>query len=249
MIPSSSRGRAVLAVVALTCGCREHSDACVALSEGDLRLTAYLTDDGTRARTEIEVRRDDDDLAHGLCDGSALYVDGARATRVRRPSGASVYKVDVAVLEGDEVTRTLTLRDDDFRADYTATIDAPAFEFTAPEPGVELSRAATWDLAWTPTRPGAVIHARVSDVVDGEACLGVPIELELPDAGAAQISPGQLEVDAAGLPTVDRCEATIRLERVASTPLERSDGGGSRLHQDSRLVASTMRELAFTSVP
>jgi len=244
----SPRRRAVLAVVALACGCREHSDACVALSEDDLHLLAYITDDGTRARAEIEVRRDDADLALGLCEGSALYVDGQQATRVRRPSGASVYKVDVPEVEGDTITRTLSLRDDDFRRDYTATLAAPAFEFTAPMPGVELSRAATWDLAWAPARPDAEIHARVSDVVDGKSCLGAPIELDLPDAGTAQISPGQLKVDAAGLPTVDRCEATIRLERLAEAALE-SSSGDSRLHQDSRVLAATMRELAFTSVP
>ena len=251
MAPLSPRRRAVLAVVALTCGCREHSDACVALSEDALHLTTYVTDDGTRARAEIEVRRGEDaaDLALGLCDDSALYVDGKQATRVRRPSGASVYKVDVAVLAGDVVTRTLSLRDDDFRGDYTLTIEAPAFEFTAPAPGVELSRAATWDVAWTPARPGALIRARVSDVVDGESCLGAPIDLELPDAGAAQISPGQLKVDAAGLPTVDKCHATLRLSRLATAALEPADGDSSRLHADSLVLAATLRELEFTSVP
>lgn len=239
-------------MLAALAGCNEPSDACVELSESGLLVTAYINDDGERARTEIEVRRggeDDAGLALGLCDGSALYVDGERATRVRRPSGAYVYRADAAAIEGETAEYVLMLRDDDFRAEYLVAVEAPAFEITAPKPGVELSRAADWDVAWTPSRPGAMIRARVDDVIDGLACLGAPIELELPDEGAAKISPGQLKVDAAGLPSVDACDATIRLSRVATTSLEPAGGGTSQLHADSRAVAATSRELKFTSVP
>ncbi|HEY8376575.1 MAG TPA: hypothetical protein VIK91_08805, partial [Nannocystis sp.] len=160
----------------------------------------------------------------------------------------SVYRVDVARIAGDARKYTFTLRDDDFRADYTATVEAPDFTITAPEPGVALSRTATWDIAWEPPRPDAVIRVRVDDVVDGETCLGAPVDIEVGDVGAAQVAPGQVEVSAAGLPAVDKCSATLRLSRHAVAPLERV-GGASHLHPDSSVFAATSREIPFLSVP
>jgi hypothetical protein len=230
--------------------CNEPSDACADLAESDLIVVVYINDDGKRARTEIEVRRGDpDSLALALCKDSALYVDGQQAKRIRRPSGAHVYRVDAAPITGESAKYTLQLRDDGYRAEYLVNVTAPSFEITSPAKGVQLSRAATWDIAWTPARPGETIRVRVDDVVDGESCLGAPIELELPDEGAARINPGQLKVDAAGLPSVDVCDATLRLSRTAATALMPVGGGASGLHPDSRVLAATSRELEFSSVP
>lgn len=244
--------RPVLALVALASGCSAPSDACIELSEQELVLTAYITDNGAKARAEVELRRVDDDsgVPLRLCDKSVLYVDGEPATRVRRPSGASVYRADIAVLAADvATTHTFRLVDGDDSHEYTATIDAPAFAITAPTPGVELSRSAMWDLAWSPARPDATIRARVDDAIDGETCLGAPIELELPDAGAAKIGSGQVEVAQTGLAAVDKCDAYIQLARVAAAPLVPTGGAASRLHPDSFVEAATSRELPFLSVP
>lgn len=247
---SASPRRLALAVV-LAAGCGEPSDACIALSEEDIVLTAYITDNGERARAEVELVRLDGDersIPLRLCDKNALYIDGARATRVRRPSGASVYRADIAAVADAAATHTFLLRDDRDEVEYTATVDAPAFAITAPKSGVELSRSATWDLAWSPARPGATIVARVDDVIDGETCLGAPVELELPDEGAAQISSGELKVDVEGLAAVDTCAATIRLARTTASALA-PKRGAARLHPESRVEAATSRELPFTSVP
>lgn len=253
MSAMSLRSRLVLALAALAVGCSAPSGACIELSEEDLLLAAYITDDGVKARAEVEVRRSDDEdggVPLRLCDKSALYVDGVRATRVRRPSGASVYRADLKVRAGDVATRhTLRLVDGEHSHDYEATLDAPAFAITSPAAGVELSRTAMWDLAWEPARPDATIRARVDDVIDGETCLGAPIELELPDAGNAKIGSGQVEVAKTGLAAVDKCDAYIQLARLATAPLVPTGGAASRLHPDSFVEAATSRELPFLSVP
>lgn len=250
VMSSLSPRRLVLAAV-LAAGCGEPSDACIALSEEDIVLTAYLTDTGSRARAEVELVRvsgDERSIPLRLCDRNQLFIDGARTTRVRRPSGSSVYRADIKKIADVATTHTFVLRDDRDEVEYTATVDAPAFEITAPAAGVSLSRTSSWDLAWTPARPGATMTVVVDDVIDGETCLGAPIELALPDEGAAQIISGELKVSEEGLAAVDQCAATIRLARTTEAALE-PRRGDARLHPDSRVEAATSRELLFTSVP
>lgn len=246
MSTSSARWTSLLLVAAAACS--ESSDACISLSEEDILLTAYITDTGTRARAEVELRRAPDDVALSLCGDDALYVDDIRAARVRRPSGSSVYKADITVIGADPTTRTFKLKHDDGTDEYRAEVEAPAFEISKPVPGATLSRKATWELEWAPGRPDATISARVDDVIDGETCLGAPILLDLPDAGAAVIGSGEVTVAKEGLPAVDQCDAYVRLARAVSAPLAPT-AGTSRLHPDSRVEASTSREILFTSVP
>lgn len=243
--------RPALALAALASGCSEPSDACIALSEEDIVLTAYITDTGDRARAEVELQRVDGDersIPLRLCDKNTLTIDGVRATRVRRPSGASVYRADLAAIADAAATHSFLLRDDKDEVEYAATVDAPAFTITAPVSGVELSRSQNWDLAWTPARPEATIIVRIDDVIDGETCLGAPVELELPDDGAEPIDSLALKVSIESLEMVDRCAATLRLARTTEAPLE-PRRGAARLHPDSRVEAATSRELLFTSVP
>lgn len=242
---------AFAALAALAPGCNERSDACIALSEDDVVMTAYILDNGARARAEVEFRRagEEDGVPLRLCDKSSLHVDGASTTRVRRPSGASVYRAEVPRIAAEATTHSFSLRDGEDAYEYTATIDAPAFLIVAPKPGARLSRVAMWDLAWSPPRPGATIVARVDDTIDGETCLGAPVVLELPDAGSAKIGSGQLEVAEQGIAAVDQCDAYIQLSRTAVAALEPTGGATSRLHPDSRVEAATSRELAFVSVP
>lgn len=248
---SSLSPRHLALAVALAAGCSEPSDACIALSEEDIVLSAYITDNGERARAEVELVRvegEERSIPLRLCEKNALFIDGARTTRVRRPSGASVYRADVAPIADKAATHTFLLRDDRDEVEYTASIDAPAFAITAPTSGVELSRTATWDLAWTPSRPGQTIVVRLDDVIDGLTCLGTPLELELPDEGAAQIVSGELKVSEEGLAAIEKCAATIRLARTTRTALA-VKRGAARLHPDSHVEAATSRELPFTSVP
>lgn len=245
------RARPALALVAGAWGCNPAGDACISLAEPEVVLVAYLADDGARPRVEVEVRRashSEGDIPLRLCDESAIVVDGVEAAGVRRPSGATVYRASTGKIGADPVEHTFRLLHEDGEDEYTAVVDAPAFAITAPKKGARLSRAAAWDLAWEPAREGATIAARVADVIDGESCLGAPIELELPDSGAAQIAAGEVVVAKEGYATVDECEAFVTLARRITTPLE-PVGGDSRLHPDSRLEATTSRERTFTSIP
>lgn len=233
--------------LAWTSACGEPSDACISLAEEGVLLTAYITDTGARVRAEIELRREPDEIALRLCDKSSISVDGARAAHVRRPSGSSVYKADIE--SNDPGSRTITLEHEDGTERYSAEIDAPAFDISAPSAGMKLSRKAPLDLAWTPPRPDALISARVDDVIDGETCLGAPILLDLPDEGAAELVPGELKVAKESVPAVAECDAYVRLTRAVSAPLAPPSGRAFRLHPDSRVEASTSREITFTSVP
>jgi hypothetical protein len=235
-----------LAACAWLPGC-EDSGSCAALSEPDLLVTAYIDHNGERARTEIEVMRvgDDAGLSLALCKGASIAVDGAAATRVRKPSGSYVYKVDAAddATDAADVEHELRLRDDDVDVTYLVKAEAPAFAITAPKAGEKLARGVAWDVAWEPARPGSTIIARIDDAIDGKACLAEPIVLELPDEGTAQVAPDQLK---AGLSRPENCDATLRLSRVAITPLE-AKSGASRIHADSRARIATWRELEFIS--
>ena len=237
---------ATLALAAWLPAC-EDSGSCAALAEPDLLVTAYIDHNGKQARTEVEVKRvgDDAGLSLALCKGSAIVVDGVSAVRVRRPSGSYVYKVDTADAagEGGAVKHALRLTDDDHDITYDISVDAPAFEITAPKSGEKLPRGAAVDVAWEPARAGSTIVARIDDAIDGKACLAEPIVLELPDEGTAQIAPNQLK---AGLSRPENCEATLRLSRVTLAPLE-SKNSASRLHADSRARVATWRELEFIS--
>jgi len=234
--------------LAWTSACGEPSDSCISLAEDGVVLTAYVTDNGARVRAEIELRRDPDEIALRLCDKSSISVDGARAVHVRRPSGSSVYKADIETT-ADPNSRTITLEHEDGTERYSAAIDAPGFDISAPSAGTELSRLAPLELAWAPARPDALINARVDDVIDGETCLGAPILLDLPDEGAAVLVPGELQVAKESVPAVAECDAYVRLTRAVSAALAPTSGGASRLHPDSRVEASTSREIPFTSVP
>ncbi|MFZ6185779.1 hypothetical protein [Nannocystis pusilla] len=249
-----SRSRCASCLLALAAcawlpGCDDADASCAALADEGLLVTAYIDHNGKQARTEIEVRRVDDDagLSLALCKRSSLSVDGTAATRVRRPSGSFVYKVDGFDMakDGGPVTHELRLVDDDYEATYRVSVEAPAFEITAPKAGAELPRTQAFDVAWTPARTDATILARIDDAIDGIACLAEPIVLELPDEGTAQVAQGQLKT---GLTRPEPCSATLRLSRVATGALEPASGA-SRLHADSRASVATWRELKFTSDP
>ncbi|MDC0718675.1 hypothetical protein [Nannocystis bainbridge] len=230
--------------------CEGTDASCAGLAEDGLLVTAYIDHNGKLARTEIEIRRLDDDagLALALCKRSSIAVDGVTATRVRKPSGSYVYKTETVdrAKGGETVKHELRLRDDDDdEAIYSISVEAPAFEITAPTAGAKLPRAQAFEVAWTPARAGATILARIDDAIDGVTCLAAPIVLELPDEGAAQVAPGQLKT---GLTRPEPCSATLRLSRVATGALE-PVSGDSRLHADSRAQVATWRDLKFTSDP
>ena len=228
------------------------SEACADLG-GDVLLTAQVTDNGERARVEVELRRPDleaGSIPVKLCEHHALRVDDVDMTEVKRPSGAVIYEAELtAVSEQQAVTRRFELRADGDSSEFTAVIDAPGFAITSPVAASENSRAAALTITWDPPRGGdAKIAVKVADEIDGDACLGGPIELEEPDDGEVVVGASQIELTTNMPPPNGVCEAFVTLSRTHSAPLKLAHGGGG-LHPDSRVEATTSRTVAFTSVP
>lgn len=240
----------VISLLGLThCG---GTRACADLGD-EVMLTAQLTDNGKRARVEVELRRPD--LAAGsipvkLCEGHALRVDDVRMTEVKRPSGAVIYEVELAsdTAKGP-VTRRFELRTEDDTSEFTAVIDAPGFRITAPVADSEISRAAELPVTWDPPRTGdAKISIKVTDEIDGVACLGEPLELEEPDDGEAVVAAAAVELTSTMPPANGKCQAFLTLSRYHSVPLELVSGPAG-LHPDSRVKATTSRAITFLSAP
>jgi hypothetical protein len=228
------------------------SQACADLGD-DVLLTAHVTDNGERARIEVELRRPDleaGSIPVKLCERHRLRVDDVDMTEVRRPSGAVIYEAELSdVSQQQALTRRFELRADDDHTDFTAVIDAPGFAITTPLANTEISRAAALTITWDPPRGGdAKIAVKVADKIDGDACLGDPIELEEPDDGELVVGESQVQLTPKMPPSDGVCAAFVTLSRTHSAPLTLAAGSGG-LHPDSRVQATTSRTLAFTSVP
>jgi hypothetical protein len=245
--------RGVLCVLgAMLVGGCGGSEACADLGD-DVLLTAQVTDNGERARVEVELRRPDleaGSIPVKLCERHGLRVDDVDMTEVKRPSGAVIYEAELSAVSGQQaLARRFELRAEDDRTEFTAVIDAPGFAITSPVAGSELSRAVPLAITWDPPRGGdAKIAVKVADEIDGDACLGEPIELEEPDDGELVVGASQVELAPKMPPSDGACPAFVTLSRAHSAPLERVQGPGG-LHPDSHVEATTSRTLAFVSVP
>lgn len=229
-------------------GCRG-SEACADLGD-EVLLTAQVTDNGEQTRVEVELRRGElggKSIPVKLCEHDALWVDAVEMTQVKRPSGAVVYEAMLAT--SGMAMRTFALHSDEEVSEFTAAIDAPEFEITAPKPASELSRAAPLALGWTPARGGdAKISVKLADEIDGDACLGPPLELEEPDDGEAVVAAAMVKLDKMMAPPDGACEAFVTLSRDHSCDLKPMMGSAA-LHPESRVQATTSRTVAFISVP
>ena len=239
-----------VAMAVLTGGCGG-SEACADLGD-DVLLTAQLTDNGERARVEVELRRPE--LAAGsipvkLCEDHGLRVDDVAMTEVKRPSGAVIYEAELDVVSQQQpLTRRFELRTGDGTSEFTATIDAPGFEISSPTADSEVSRAAALTITWEPPHGAdAKIAIKVADEIDGTACLGAPLELEEPDDGEVVVPKSQVELTPEMPPSDGVCAAFVTLSRAQTVPL--TPTGGGSLHPDSRVEATTSRTVSFSSVP
>ena len=244
-------GAVIFTITIVASGCGD-SGACADL-DGEVLLTAHVTDNGERARVEVELRRPD--LAAGsipvkLCEDHGVRVDDVVMTEVKRPSGAVIYEAELsAVSQQEAVTLRFQLRTGDATSEYTAVIDAPGFTITSPMADAEVSRAASLPITWDPPRGGdAKINVKVADEIDGDACLGEPLELEEPDNGAVEVAKAKVELSPDMPPSDGVCAAFVTLSRTHEAPLVSTSGAGS-VHPDSRVEATTSRTITFTSVP
>jgi len=232
-------------------GC-EGSAACVDFAD-EVLLTAQVTDNGSRARVEVELRRAElgaTSIPVKLCEDNRLEVDDLEMTEIKRPSGAVIHEAMLsAVSEQAVVVRRFTLRSGGDVSEFTVAIDAPGFDIMAPAAGDEVSRAGTLAINWAPARAGdAKIVVKLADEIDGDACLGEAIELEEVDDGEVLVGAYKVGLAKEGVADNGACAAFVSLARVHSGPLERSSGAAS-LHPDSLVRATTSRTIDFTSVP
>jgi len=247
------RGRVLgLVGVALGLGACEGSAACVDFAD-EVLLTAQVTDNGSRARVEIELRRAElgpDSIPVKLCEDNGLRVDDLEMTHTKRPSGAVIHEAVLPTAsDAALVTRRFTLRSGDDVSEFTAAIDAPAFAILAPTPGTEVSRAGTLAIQWAPARAeDATIVVKLADEIDGKECLGAPLELATPDIGEVVVGASEVALAKESVHNNGACAAFVTLARVHIGPLER-DRGTASLHPDSRVRATTSRTIDFTSVP
>jgi hypothetical protein len=243
------RGAAwVLGGMLATSGCRG-SAACADLG-GEVLLTAQVTDNGEQTRVEVELRRaalGSASISVKLCDDDALWVDAVEMLMVKRPSGGVVYEATLA--PDGETMRYFTLHSDDEVSEFTAELDAPDFAITAPSLGSEVPRATPLEVTWDPPRGGdTTITVKLADAIDGQACLGPPLELEEPDDGEVVIDGAMVKLNNTMAPADGACEAFVTLSRGHSAALKPTSGSAT-LHPKSSVRATTSRTVAFTSVP
>ncbi len=232
-------------------GCGDAA-GCIDLGD-EVMLAAQVTDNGERVRVEVELRQGDrgsESIPLKLCDDQGLRVDAVAMTQVKRPSGAVIYEATLtAVSEQAPVERRFELRDGGDVSEYTAVIDAPGFEITAPKADSEVSRGAPLTVEWSPARGSdATMIVKLADEIDGDVCLGQPLELEEPDDGELVVAEAEVELTTKMAPADGVCEAFLTLSRVQEIGLERARGGAA-LHPDSLVRATTSRTVTFASVP
>jgi hypothetical protein len=246
------RVRLCMLGVGLWLGGCEGSAACVDFAD-EVLLTAQVTDNGDRARVEVELRRAElgaDSIPVKLCEDNGLRIDDLELTQVKRPSGAVVHEVVLpTVSEQDVVMRRFTLRSGDDVSEYTIAIDAPGFAIMAPAIGDEISRSGMLAINWSPARSGdAKIVVKLADQIDGDACLGETLEVEELDDGEVVVAAAQVGLAKEGVADHGACAAFVSLARMYSGPLKPGSGAAS-LHPDSLVRATTSRTIDFTSVP
>jgi hypothetical protein len=232
-------------------GCGDAA-GCVDLGD-EVMLTAQVTDNGERVRVEVELRHGDlgaESIPLKLCKDEALRVDEVAMTQVKRPSGAVIYEATLAAVSGQEpASRRFELDHGGDVSEFTAVIDAPGFEITAPSGDSEVSRGAPLTIHWTPARGSdATMIVKLADEIDGDVCLGQPLELEEPDDGEVVVAGAEVELTTKMAPADGVCEAVLTLSRAHDSALKQT-GGGAALHPDSRVQATTSRTVAFASVP
>lgn len=232
-------------------GC-EYSAACVDFTD-EVLLTAQVTDNGERARVEVELRRAElgpDSIPVKLCEDNGLRVDDLEMTQIKRPSGAVVHEAELPTAsEQAAVTRRFTLRSGGDVSEFTVELDAPGFAIMAPAAGDEVSRAGMLAINWSPARTGeAKIVVKLADEIDGDACLGGTIELEEVDDGEVLVAASKVGLAKETVADDGACAAYVSLSRVYSGSLVHGSGEAS-LHPDSQVRATTSRTIDFTSVP
>lgn len=232
----------LLTLVPVVASCGGPQRVCEA-DPSELRMRAFIVDDGFGSFVDIsfsdEDDEDDDDTMR-LCleEGSDLTVNGM----VPREDGSAGwrYLAEFAVPPNEyEIVYTSRNSNESFTARVTPAAD---FEFDAPEPGTELSRAEDALVQWSNFGPGqADGKARLFVTNEDVTCLERDYEAIVDDDLAEFVVPaGAIEADSDPMAS---CDAAFVLGKIVFGDYP------SGLHPGGYVDAVTVRGLRFVSIP
>jgi len=224
--------------------CDSASTLCSSVN-GDVLLLARVDDTDTNTRIELAFTdAEGSGISRGFCLNDTVTVNGAEATKVRRPSGNTVFALN---LEAPAETYSIIVTHDDVPTELLAAPEAPTLSLSQPAKGVELSRAAPFTVAWEPALGEAgEVTVIAGDTIGASACLAELFIRDIADTGTFDVPAGSLAAGA-GLSDSISCEAFVEIIRLDEVPFELRSG--TAFHPDSRMIAASERSIEFESVP
>ncbi len=241
-----SGGAPLLLVAALLAGtsCDSASTLCTSVN-GDVILLARVDDNDTNIRLELAfTAAEGSGISRSFCSDDTVTVNGEEATIVRRPSGNTVFALNLD--EPAEAYR-IVVTHDGAPTELVAAPQAPTLSLSAPSTGSEQSRAEALTVAWEPALgEPAEVTVIAGDTIGGAICIAELFTRDIPDTGTFEVPAGALAVGA-GLPESITCDAFVEVLRVDEVPFDLRSG--TAFHPDSRMIAASERSIEFESVP
>ena len=224
--------------------CDSPSSLCSAVN-GDVILLARVDDTDTNTRIELAfTEAEGSGISRSFCVNDTVTVNGDVATQVRRPSGNTVFALN---LEAPAATYSIVVTHDDEPTELLVSPEAPSLSLSQPEAGSVLSRSEPMTVAWEPALGEAgEVTVIAGDTIGGTACLAGLFTRDTPDTGTFEVPAGSLAAGP-GFPDSISCEAFVEVIRLDEVPFELRSG--SAFHPDSRMIAASERSLEFESVP
>ena len=235
-----------LLLAILAAGCDSASSLCGAANETVI-IRARVDNNDTNTRIELAFTgaADDSGISRGFCADDTVEVNGQAATKLRRPSGNTVFALN---LEEPAEAYAIVITHDGVATELVAEPSAPSLTLTAPTIDNDLSRSASNLIAWEPAlgEPEEV-RVIVGDVIGGNPCLGELFSADTVDVGSFELAADALVVAAGKFPEKTTCRSFVEVIRLDEVPFEVRSG--EAFHPDSRMVAASERSREFNSTP
>jgi len=224
--------------------CDSPSSLCSSVN-GDVILLARVDDTETNTRIELAFTdADGSGISRSFCANDTVTVNGEVATKVRRPSGNTVFALNLAA---PAATYAIVVTHDDVQTELLAAPEMQSLSLSKPAAGSELSRKDPFTVAWEPALgEAAEVTVIAGDRVGASACLAELFTRDIADTGTFDVPAGSLAVGS-GLPDSITCEAFVEIIRLDEVSFELRSG--TAFHPDSRMIAASERSIEFQSVP
>jgi len=244
-VPRVPHSASALVLVLLACEVDEPATLC-RTPLAQVALDGRVDDTDTNVRVELAFRDvERSAVARSFCVDDEIRVNNRKATAIRRPSGDTVFALDLSRAAAEYTIQLVRASD---THTWKATFEVVPLEVIEPIQGASISRADPIAVAWVdPTDADRSISILVRDEIDGEDCFAAPYEAEVPDVGAAEVPAGVLTSTSQLFDHTVTCDAFLELLREQESALEVA--AGEALHPESVVVAATARQVDFTSVP